>query len=357
MPAFRVLSIDGGGIRGIIPATLLAALEDVTQQPIAGLFDLIVGTSTGGILALGLTAPGPDGRSPKNEAASLLGLYGKRAEDVFPGGGAPGWNQRVFGTRDPVEWLRRPWTLMKRSAQRAGAGFGGNQYYAGGARYFPSGLETLLDEYLGDGQMSNALVDVIVTSYDMAYDEPVLFSSRPRANCLTDASMKLCARATSAGPTYFEPQSLRVGDRELALVDGGVYVNNPSLLAYVEALHVADRTGRPLVFVSLGTGTRNPAAPRSINEVKGGNWLLVARRVMEAAMTGGGELADGVLARLFAGHEAARYWRIQTPVAACDFAMDNSHPDNLACLQRLANEVTTARREDLAAIGKALTAA
>ena len=57
----RILSIDGGGIRGVIPAMILARIESLTGKPIAELFDLIAGTSTGGILTLGLTKPGPDG--------------------------------------------------------------------------------------------------------------------------------------------------------------------------------------------------------------------------------------------------------------------------------------------------------
>jgi uncharacterized protein len=158
--------------------------------------------------------------------------------------------------------------------------------------------------------------------------------------------MRIVARATSAGPTYFEPQVLRVGGRTLALVDGGVYINNPSLLAFVEGAAIASRDGRPLFLLSLGTGTRNPAAPRHPEDVKSGNWLAVARRVMDAAMTGGGELSDAVLARLSAAG-GARYWRIQTTVGPCDFNMDNSHPENLACLRRLAEQVLAENEADL----------
>jgi patatin-like phospholipase/acyl hydrolase len=73
--SYRVLSIDGGGIRGVLPASVLARLEELCGgQPVAQLFDLIVGTSTGGILALGLTVPGPDGTTPAHKAVELLGL-------------------------------------------------------------------------------------------------------------------------------------------------------------------------------------------------------------------------------------------------------------------------------------------
>src|SRR5204862_2436094 len=89
MPLYRVLSLDGGGIRGIIPATMLAGLEELCKAPISSVFDLIVGTSTGGILALGLTAPDQTGQRPRNAAHSLLDLYSSQAQAIFPVGGPP----------------------------------------------------------------------------------------------------------------------------------------------------------------------------------------------------------------------------------------------------------------------------
>ena len=78
----RVLSIDGGGVRGIIPAIILAEIEKRTGKPIAGIFDLISGTSTGGILALGLTAPNENGK-PKFTASDLVEFYETRLNDIF----------------------------------------------------------------------------------------------------------------------------------------------------------------------------------------------------------------------------------------------------------------------------------
>ena len=79
---FKILSIDGGGIRGIIPAIVLEELERTTGKPISTLFDLIAGTSTGGILALGLTRPGPDGAA-KYSAGDLVGLYRREGQRIF----------------------------------------------------------------------------------------------------------------------------------------------------------------------------------------------------------------------------------------------------------------------------------
>jgi hypothetical protein len=348
---YRILSIDGGGIRGVLPATVLARLEELSGQPIARLFDLIVGTSTGGILALGLTVPGNDGSRPAHRASELLGLYEAEAGTIFPGGGPPNWSQRIFGTRDPTEWLRDPGGIMNRSAQAAGSIAGGSSLYAGGARYFVVGLEEVLARYVGNAQLPTALTDVVVTSYDLANDEPVLFSSRERPGCITQISMSVAARATSAGPTYFEPQVVIENGRSRALVDGGVYVNNPAMLAYT--IGAANAGGEPIVLLSLGTGTRSLVTPRTPDQVKTANWLAMARMVMEAAMTGGGELGDAMLTKFLPAND--RYWRIQTDVGLCNFAMDDSSAGNVDCLKRRAFELVAAQNDLLTDIASALT--
>jgi hypothetical protein len=281
-----------------------------------------VGTSTGGILALGLTVP--DAGRPKHTAEQLLGLYVSEAEVIFPGGGPQTLTRRVFGTRDPGAWFRDPVELLvRRSSERE---------ETGGARYPLAGLEDVLARYLGDGPLADAVADVVVTSYDIAFHEPVLFSSRDRPGFVTDASMRVAARATSAGPTYFEPQELTSGDRRRVLVDGGVYVNNPSILGYLLGGRAATSAATGLLLVSLGTGTRPPRTPSTPEELRMGDALLRG-------------LADG---------DQFHYWRIQTDVGACSFAMDDSSPENVACLSACARELALDRRDDLDAIAAAV---
>jgi patatin-like phospholipase/acyl hydrolase len=355
---FRVLSIDGGGIRGIVPATVLAHIEEICASPIATLFDLIVGTSTGGILAMGLTAPDEAGR-PRNAASSLLELYGAKAESVFPGGGPPNWTQRLLGTRDPSEWLRDPGGILWRSAQKGGAPFGGNPKYAGTARYFATGLEEALDGQIGDTPLSDALTRVLITSYDLAYGEPMLFSSFDwPPGAIINVPMRVAARATSAGPTFFEHQVVNVDMKQRVLVDGGVFANNPSMIAYALGSVLASPSGRPLFLLSLGTGTRNPAQPLTAVQIKSQNWLATARTVFEAAMTGSGELADMLLPSLInaPGHPE-RYVRIQTTVEGCNFAMDDSSPQNTQCLKNLASQVVQRHAIQLQVVRTAVLAA
>jgi hypothetical protein len=337
---FRVLAIDGGGIRGIIPATILADLERrIAPRAIADVFDLIVGTSTGGILALGLTVS--EGGRPKHAAERLLGLYLSEAETIFPGGGPQTLTQRVFGTRDPSAWFRDPVELLVRQSSE--------QEASAGARYPLAGLEDVLDRYVGGGPLTDAVADVVVTSYDLAYHEPVMFSSRERPGFVSDVPMRVAARATSAGPTYFEPQELTSGDRHRVLVDGGVYVNNPSILGYLLGGQAARASDSGLVLVSLGTGTRPPREPSTPDELKSGEPSVLAGVLLEAVATGSGAMGNALLGALADG-ERFTYWRIQTDVGTCSFTMDDSRPENVACLRARATELALEREADLAEI-------
>src|SRR3954447_26055367 len=125
--ATKILSIDGGGIRGLIPAMVLDHIEGKLQRPISELFDVIAGTSTGGIIALGLTCPGDDGR-PKFSAADIVDLYVESGPKIFP--------HEIFGrVRQFVE-----------------------------EKYSDAGLEDVLREELGDARLKDALTSVIVTA-------------------------------------------------------------------------------------------------------------------------------------------------------------------------------------------------
>ena len=320
---FRVLAIDGGGIRGIIPATVLVDLERrLAPRPLASAFDLIVGTSTGGIIALGLTVP--DGGHPRHPAERLLDLYLTDGETIFPGGG-------------PVPLPRSAWVRE-------------------GTRYSVAGLEEALGCFFGDTPLTAALTGVVVTSYDLAYGEPVMLSSSPELGDVSDVTMVVAARATSAAPMFFKPQIVKDRDRERMLVDGGVYVNNPALLGYLLGGRAAAHEERPLTLVSLGTGTRPRHAPLPAAErAQMRDVSALARTLLEAVASGGGRLSHLLLARLADG-ERFRYWRLQTTLGSCSFTMDDSSPENVTCLYQRARELVSEKDEELSAITRALAA-
>ena len=168
----KVLCIDGGGIRGLIPALVLAEIERRTGRRIAEMVDLVAGTSTGGMLACALTRPGPDG-APRYSAEELADIYVEEGPAIFHR------------------------SLLKR-------------VFSGGGwideRYEDDGLNDALERYLGDGRLSDAIMDVFVTAYDI-HDRFAFFfrSARARTDPSYDFPLVRVARATAAAPTYFEP--------------------------------------------------------------------------------------------------------------------------------------------------------
>src|SRR3954451_5563378 len=221
----KVLCIDGGGIRGLIPALVLAEIERRTGRPTAELFDLIAGTSTGGILACGLTCPGEDGR-PRHTAEELAELY--RTE-----------GPRIFDR-----------SLIKRVTSAEGLL---------DERYDDAGLNRALAAYLGETRLREALTDILITAYDIEGRFAFFFrSARARTTEEYDFSMAEAARATSAAPTYFEPVQVTdaAGARTYSLVDGGVFAVNPAMCAYADVVAAGADIS---VIAALGTGSHTRA--------------------------------------------------------------------------------------------------
>ncbi len=305
----RILSIDGGGIRGVIPALILDAIEQELRQPIARSFDLIAGTSTGGILAVGLTTPGADG-APKYTPAALADLYRKE-------GG------RIFSS-----------TLLHKLT---------SLFSLSGPKYDAGGIESVLQEYFGGARLKDSLTEVLVTSYEIdQLRDPFFFSSRMAKQQATyDFPAWLVARATSAAPTYFPPLKLMAnpGDDHpyYALVDGGTFANNPALCAYAEA-RAYDATG-DILIVSVGTGQRQDAIP--YNRARGWGLLGWARTVIDVVFDGVADTVDYQLKQLLpalsTGH--VRYFRFQAALGQDETAMDDTSPGNLARLAATAQQV------------------
>jgi patatin-like phospholipase/acyl hydrolase len=204
----KVLTLDGGGIRGVIPCAILAEIERLLDRPIAELFDLMSGTSTGGIIACGLNVPHPERPSkPKYSARALGELYEKNGAQIFKKQGG------VFSG-------------MNKMFEEA---------------FTHEGLETLLKEYFGDTELRETFTELLITSYDIERRKPFYFQSRlAKTNpAAENFPLRAIARSTSAAPTYFEPNPLPWTDGNImALVDGGVFANNPSMLAYTEAIEL-----------------------------------------------------------------------------------------------------------------------
>lgn len=322
---FRILSIDGGGIRGLIPALVLAEIERLAGRPIADCFDLVAGTSTGGILALGLACPAPGG-GPRYRAQDLADLYLKEGARIF----------------DESPWRK----LTNPMGLRA-------------AKYPPEGIEAVLMQYFGEQRLREALTEVLVTAYDLEKRDAFFYRRRrAQEDPRYDVPMRVAARATSAAPTYFEPALVAwPGERDV-LVDGGVFANNPAMCAYAEARQTLVNEGREgddILLVSLGTGLYS--RPFRYEDAKGWGVAGWAKPVLDVIFDGVADTVDYQLRQLLpAAGGRARYHRFQTDLDADLSEMDDTSPAHLNGLRRAAEGILQRQAAEVAALAERLRA-
>ncbi|MCC3270758.1 patatin-like phospholipase family protein [Arthrobacter gengyunqii] len=216
----RILSIDGGGVRGIIPVIWLTHLEKRSGQRTADLFDLIVGTSVGGMIALALTCP--RGGGAPYSAADLRHLDLTSVKSIFP---------RKHGSARPTA-------------------------APGTAAYSAAPLQEFLHQVMGHTKLSEAYRPVGVVTCDLVHTQALHFAGGGLDQSqLGDADMAVAARATSSLPRFFPPVTYTdPGGQARELVDGGLAADDPALVAYTLGRSLAGADDGVLL-VSLGTGT------------------------------------------------------------------------------------------------------
>jgi patatin-like phospholipase/acyl hydrolase len=206
----RILSIDGGGIKGVLPAAFLATIEDVTGERVLDHFDLITGTSTGGILALGLALDRP--------ASRLLELYTQHGARIFAQDDGP--RSSIFSTA----------SRRCRDLYRSVRGLLG-------PKYEPDALRGVLEEEYGGARLGDCQTRVVIPAFDRQRRDLHVFKTAHHERLRSDWPQLAVdvALATAAAPTYFPEHSLGNG---ISLIDGGVWANNPVGLGVVEAIGV-----------------------------------------------------------------------------------------------------------------------
>ncbi|KAL2531877.1 Patatin-like protein 2 [Abeliophyllum distichum] len=240
-----VLSIDGGGIRGIIPGTLLAYLEAKLQEldgpsaRIADYFDVIAGTSTGGLITTMLTAPGKN-NLPIYAANNITSFYLEHGPKIFP--------------------IKRRMKYTKKIR---------NMF--AGPKYDGAYLRSFIKEILGNLTLSQTLTNVVIPTFDIKRLQPVIFNTEDAKTKLSkNALLSDVCLATSAAPTYFPPHYFEIKDAEgkthrFDLADGGLAANNPTLVAMThiskeillkkfKLLDMEPMDCSRLLVLSLGTG-------------------------------------------------------------------------------------------------------
>jgi hypothetical protein len=240
MARFQILSLIGGGIRGAFVTSLLKELEQKLGRSIAESFDLIAGTSTGGIIAAGLA----------------LGLSAEQMHDFYVSHGA-----QIFTPRPPykAKALMRfvfplaNWAFKRKTGRTLDAAFR--------ARFCPFALQDAFDDGFGDATLKSVeFTRLIIPAVNLTKGEPHVFRSRHLPKALHDQHVKIAdvAVATTAAPTYFPHRRIDGCD----YVDGGMWANDPSLMAFAEAMRIqqfGEGTANSPSFddvhlLSIGTG-------------------------------------------------------------------------------------------------------
>ena len=299
----RVLSIDGGGIRGVIPACVLAHIEKILQEisrdeqaQISDYFDLVAGTSTGGILTALLLYP-----DRKYQAADLIHLYVEHGEAIF--------------TRN----------RLTRKIDRKGLFQ---------PLYQHEPLEELLQSYLGDLKMSELVRPALIPMYNIESGIATFVSSLGiQRNAKHDRSVADVLRGTTAAPTYFAPTKQGLD----AFIDGGMFANNPALCAYVEATKFpSEPNSKDIMLLSLGTGSINRSY--AYHEAKRWgrlNWLRPALEIYSSAAS---QTVNHQLETFYENKDrASNYLRIEPNLNdfEVELGMDVATPHNIQNLLKV----------------------
>lgn len=308
---YRVLSIDGGGIRGILPGMLVSALEKKIQLKtgdenarVADYFDLFAGTSTGGILTLGYLCPDEqDPGKSKFTADEVVDIYLDEGDEIFS---VP---------------------LMKRIRSLNGTL---------DEKYPATELEAALEAKFGNVMLSQLRKPCLVSSYDIRRRRPTFFKQHKAAeDNARNFKIRDVARATSAAPTYFEPARILsdTGTR-YPLVDGGVIANDPALCAYAEARTLESVGARDMLLVSIGCAPGDNLKRYTYDEAK--DWGLAGwvKPIVDITFEGGPQISEYVLNEIFNSVDASHnYHRILPNLLDASPEMDDASTENLKRLK------------------------
>ena len=321
-----ILSIDGGGVHGLLSATVLTHIEQVllsqgelAQGGLARNFDLIVGTSSGALIALGLAAG--------NSAQTMVGVYQSQAKDIFSGSWLGKWINPFIGNK--------------------------------GATYKPDGLEWVLQGMLTDrtfGQLGCSAEDgqrikgdppfLKCTAFDAKQATPRFFKSwKPAHQNLLAWQV---ARASSAAPTYFPPMTMTINTNDpsdpsppATLIDGGLFANNPAMSAWAEAQKLWPDDD--IFILSIGSGERQEKY--DANDKPFWNKLNLIKPTFNAMFDGQSDAVDYQLSKLYG--DSNKYLRLQTDLQHADDALDNATTDNLNALDQDAQRLIQMQNQNI----------
>ncbi|KAK4416211.1 Patatin-like protein 1 [Sesamum alatum] len=328
-----ILSIDGGGIRGIIPSVILAYLESQLQEldgedvRIADYFDVIAGTSTGGLVTTMLTAPDKNNR-PLYAAKDIVPFYLERSPKIFP------QPRGVFaGIIDIFKAVTGP-------------------------SYDGKYLRNLLQKMLGETRLHETLTNVVLPSFDIKKLQPIIFCSymAPKGSTMDTLLSDICI-GTSAAPTYLPAHYFENQGAKFNLIDGGIVANNPTLIAIAEVTRQVLKKNpdflpmKPLDlgrFLVISVGTGSAKNEEKYDAVKASKWGVLgwlyndnSTPLMDSFQQASADLVDFHNAVVFeALHSQKNYLRIQDDNLTGDLtSADISTKKNLENLVKVGEEL------------------
>ena len=271
---FKILSLDGGGIRGVLTAQMLINLEEKIKMPLSEYFDLVAGTSTGSILAAANSIGMP--------SEKIVNMYRTQGKIVFP---------------YQSSWDSKRWpTLVK--------------YGPFGPKFSDNGLLEVLQNVFGDKTLADVKdLKLLIPSYNTNTLKPIMFKSW-RDNFASVPLWEACVCSASA-PTFFPPHRLEVNGKVYSAIDGGLAANNPTVCALAEALRLGHSLSE-IEIISVGTGD----ATRTVEWEAARNWgalQWISKGQLLRLMTESPSDASDYIARQIIKDES-RYVRLQFPL-------------------------------------------
>jgi uncharacterized protein len=293
----RILSIDGGGIRGVIPAVILYDLENQLKKPISQIFDMVAGSSIGGVIALSLTMPDSENQ-PLHSTLDLVDFFIDLRKDIFK-------------------------SSLRHSIKTLG-GLIGPQYES-------DGFKDILNKRFGNKMLSQALIPTLVTGYHIDGNVGIEFFS-PDAKKFPhdmDCLVREVAMATSAAPAYFDCVDVHYEWGILpSVTDGCLYKISPALLPFVRAQNLY--RGRTIEVYSLGTG-QSTAEDISLRLNNRGiiHWLSpLLRHIWKGSI----DADDSILSHMLNRDGRKNYFRLNPRIDFDHSALDDISDENLSYL-------------------------
>ncbi|KAJ6292052.1 hypothetical protein OIU76_024036 [Salix suchowensis] len=375
-----ILSIDGGGVRGIIPSEVLSVLESKLQKldaankdaRIADYFDFIAGTSTGGLMTAMLTAPNEKKR-PLFAAKDIAKFYQEKSPNIFlrtpeTKNEPPSTDQEGSKISDPGEATEESSTTHAKVINTPSTVLRGfidviadieplNKHLLQ-PKYDGKNLQDTIRGLLGEKlALSETLTSVIIPAFDIKEFRPTIFSTfKAKRDRSMDAPLADVCRATSAAPYYFPPYHFKTS-KPFNLVDGGVAANNPSFLAVCEAMKEKKTDFQKIVILSLGTGAPDASGRLEVGNGKWGivDWLWQdddSTPLLDILTTAPDEMTEIYMSNVFqySGLEH-NYTRIQVELKPSEAKMDNTSKENLESLKKIGRDLAEqndAKLEDIA---------